>query len=105
MTKLDAVTAYLLARGVAEFGLSVFYTVFMVYLVVDLGFLPLQLVLTGTVLETVYFVCEVPTGVVADLVSRRLSVIVGYALLGVSLLATALSGSVAAILLLQAPQA
>lgn len=105
MKKLDAVTAYLLARGAAEFGLSVFYTVFMVYLVVDLGFSPLQQVLTGTVLETVYFLGEVPTGVVADLVSRRLSVIVGYSLLGISLLATALTGSVALILLLQAPQA
>lgn len=105
MRKIDAVTAYLLARGAAEFGLSVFYTVFVVYLVTDLGFLPLQMVLTGTVLEVVYFVFEVPTGVVADLVSRRLSVIVGYALLGISLLATALSGSVVLILLLQAPQA
>jgi len=103
--KLDAVTAYLLARGAAEFGLSAFYTVFMVYVVADLGFQPLQMVLVGTVLEGVYFVFEVPTGVVADLVSRRLSVIVGYGLLGISLLATALTGSVALILLLQVPQA
>ncbi|MEP6469310.1 MAG: MFS transporter [Chloroflexota bacterium] len=42
----------------------------------------LQLVLVGTVLEIAAFVFEVPTGVVADTVGRRLSVIVGTALMG-----------------------
>ena len=42
----------------------------------------LQLVLVGTALETAAFVFEVPTGVVADTVSRRLSIIVGTALMG-----------------------
>lgn len=42
----------------------------------------LQLVLVGTVLEVAAFVFEVPTGVVADTVSRRLSIIVGTALMG-----------------------
>jgi MFS transporter, DHA3 family, tetracycline resistance protein len=42
----------------------------------------LQLVLVGTALEIAAFVFEVPTGVVADTVSRRLSIIVGTALMG-----------------------
>jgi DHA3 family tetracycline resistance protein-like MFS transporter len=42
----------------------------------------LQLVLVGTVLETAAFVFEVPTGVVADTVSRRLSIIIGTVLMG-----------------------
>ena len=43
---------------------------------------PLQLTLVGTTLETVCFLCQVPTGVLADLYSRRLSVIVGVLLVG-----------------------
>ena len=43
---------------------------------------PLQLVLLGTVLELSVFIFEIPTGIVADLKSRRLSVIIGYGLIG-----------------------
>ena len=38
--------------------------------------------LVGTLLEASVFLFEVPTGVVADVYSRRLSVIIGYALIG-----------------------
>ena len=44
---------------------------------------PLQLVLVGTMLEASIFVFEIPTGVVADLVSRRVSVIIGVLLIGI----------------------
>lgn len=46
---------------------------------------PLQLVLVGTVLEATCFLFEVPTGVVADTFSRRLSVIIGVFLIGAGL--------------------
>lgn len=46
----------------------------------------LQLVLVGTTLELSAFLFEVPTGVLADTVSRRLSVIIGTALIGVGLM-------------------
>ena len=39
---------------------------------------PLQLVLMGTAMEGAVFLFEIPTGVVADTYSRRLSLIVGY---------------------------
>src|SRR6478609_6976383 len=42
------------------------------------------MVLVGTVLEATTFLFEVPTGVVADLVSRRLSVIIGFLLTGLA---------------------
>lgn len=45
----------------------------------------LQLVLVGTTLEASAFIFEVPTGVLADTVSRRLSVIIGTALIGIGL--------------------
>jgi DHA3 family tetracycline resistance protein-like MFS transporter len=46
----------------------------------------LQLILVGTTLELSALIFEVPTGVLADTVSRRLSVIVGLALAGVGFL-------------------
>jgi len=52
------------------------------YRVQSVGLDPLQLVLVGTVLETVIFVFEIPTGIVADMYSRRASVIIGYLLIG-----------------------
>ena len=55
-----------------------------VYLVSVLHFSPLQLVLMGTAMEAAVFLCEVPTGVVADTYSRRLSLIVGYLGMGLA---------------------
>jgi DHA3 family tetracycline resistance protein-like MFS transporter len=54
------------------------WVVMAVYLVQELHFSPLQLVLMGTAMEATVFVFEIPTGVVADTYSRRLSLIVGY---------------------------
>jgi DHA3 family tetracycline resistance protein-like MFS transporter len=58
------------------------WVVFDLFLVRDLRLSPLQLVLMGTVMEATIFVFEVPTGVVADTYSRRLSLIVGYTGMG-----------------------
>lgn len=61
-----------------------------VYFIRDVGMSPLDLVLTGTALELGYFLFEVPTGIVADLISRRLSVIIAMVVTGVSMLAVGL---------------
>jgi DHA3 family tetracycline resistance protein-like MFS transporter len=53
---------------------------------------PLQLVLVGTFMELTVFLFEVPTGIVADVYSRRLSTIVGVVIMG---LAIVFVGSVA----------
>lgn len=45
------------------------------------GLTPVQLVLVGTTLEVSAFVFEIPTGIVADVYSRRLSIIIGYFLM------------------------
>ncbi len=60
------------------------WVVMAVYLVRELHFSPLQLVLMGTAMEAAVFLCEVPTGVVADTYSRRLSLIIGYLGMGVA---------------------
>ncbi len=62
-----------------------------IYLVKVVGLDALQLVLIGTVLEVSAFLFEVPTGVVADVYSRRLSVIIGTILLGLGFM---LAGSI-----------
>ncbi len=55
----------------------------MVYFVTVAHLNPLQLVLVGTSMELSIFVFEIPTGVVADTISRRLSVIIGVFIIGV----------------------
>jgi MFS transporter, DHA3 family, tetracycline resistance protein len=55
-----------------------------VYLVRELDLSPLELILMGTVMEAAVFLFEVPTGVVADTYSRKLSLIVGYVGMGVA---------------------
>jgi DHA3 family tetracycline resistance protein-like MFS transporter len=58
------------------------WVVIAIYLVRTAKLDPLQLVLMGTVMEAAVFAFEVPTGVVADLVSRRLSLGIGWLLQG-----------------------
>jgi len=60
------------------------WVVMSVYLVSELDLSPLQLVLMGTAMEAAVFVFEIPTGVLADTYSRRLSLIVGYLGMGVT---------------------
>ncbi len=65
---------------------SLAFTVSSVYYVLTAHLDPLQLVLVGTALEGSVFLFETPTGIVADLYSRRLSVIIGVFLIGAGLL-------------------
>jgi MFS transporter, DHA3 family, tetracycline resistance protein len=62
------------ATGLAFGMLS---TIGAVYRVREAGLDPFELVLVGTMLEISILVFEVPTGVVADVFSRRLSVLIG----------------------------
>ncbi|WP_298466794.1 MFS transporter [uncultured Psychrobacillus sp.] len=62
------------------------FTVSLLYQVSVVKLDPLQLVLVGTVLEITVFLFEIPTGIVSDLKSRKLSVIIGYFLIGVGFL-------------------
>jgi len=73
----------------------------MVYLYTIVGLNPLQLVLVGTLLEASAFLFEVPTGVVADTYSRRLSIVIGVLLLGVSFLLLGLAHFFLLVLLTQ----
>jgi MFS transporter, DHA3 family, tetracycline resistance protein len=66
------------------------WVVMAVYLVRELHLTPLQLVLMGTAMEAAVFLFEVPTGVVADTYSRRLSLVIGYLGMGAAWVAVGL---------------
>lgn len=84
--KWDAYRIYLIEQFLFSFTLALVWTLAMVYMIRVAGLDPLQLVLVGTALEVSAFTFEVPTGVVADVYSRRLSVILGYLMLGAGFL-------------------
>ncbi len=77
---------YLLIVGAESFIGTLIFTVLAIYYVTVVKMNPLQLVLVGTVLELAILLFEVPTGVVADTFSRRLSVIIGMFVLGTAFL-------------------
>jgi DHA3 family tetracycline resistance protein-like MFS transporter len=77
-----AYRVYLIMSAVQMLALEVMFTTGIVYFVNGIGMDPLQLVLVGTVLEATAFLFEIPTGVVADVFSRRLSILLGHFALG-----------------------
>ncbi len=83
---------YLLTAAVSGTAASVVFTLSQVYRVSTVGLNALELVMVGTVMQLTIFLFEIPTGVVADVISRRLSVIIGYALMGLSLVSSGWRG-------------
>lgn len=73
---------YLFYSAATSLLFGLIFTASAVYQVTVAGLDALQLVLVGTVLELSIFLFEIPTGVVADVKSRRLSVIIGTLLIG-----------------------
>lgn len=100
--EMKPLTVYLLMRGASGLFFSTVFTLGTLYRVNIAGLNPLQLVLVGTVLESFAFVFEIPTGVVADLYSRKLSLIIGFAVIGAGFM---LEGSIPALWAILAAQA
>ncbi len=88
--RMNPLHVYLILEGVSALLIQSVVTIYVVYYAETVGLDPLQIVLLGTVFETTIFLFEIPTGIVADVYSRRLSVIVGMALTGVGLLVAGL---------------
>ena len=78
----SAYPVYLILEGGMAVFLSMIFTASSLYQVSVANLTPFQLVLVGTTLELSVLLFEVPTGVVADIYSRRLSVIIGVVLIG-----------------------
>jgi len=79
---MGAYPLYLVMEGATALLMTMIFTASSIYQVSRVGLNALQLVLVGTTLEVSAFLFEVPTGVVADVYSRRLSVITGMFLIG-----------------------
>ena len=77
--------------GLGSFCNGLIFISLAAYYVRTIGMNPLQLVLVGTALEATVFLFEVPTGIVADLYSRRLSVLIGGILTGICYVLTGLA--------------
>ncbi|HLE74376.1 MAG TPA: MFS transporter [Anaerolineales bacterium] len=85
MKKLNAPPVYLLAMFIAGLTTKLVFTTHIIYRVQLVGMDALQLVLAGTALEIAVFLFEVPTGIVADIYSRRLSTLLGFFITGIAL--------------------
>jgi len=80
---LNPSTLYVALNFLGALTFSLIFTVNQIYFVTTVGMSPLQLVLMGTILEASIFLFEIPTGIVADVKSRKLSIIVGYFVMGI----------------------
>lgn len=78
----NPIPVYLVLIAAQAVCFSLFFTIQLIYQVTVIGLDPFQMVLVGVVLEVTCFVFEVPTGVVADVFSRRLSILIGLVLIG-----------------------
>ncbi|GAA3127166.1 MFS family permease [Kribbella aluminosa] len=72
-----------------------------VYLVVDTGLSPAELVLVDSVQSAFALLLEVPAGVIADTISREWSLVISQVLMGTAMLATGLFTSFPALLATQ----
>ena len=91
VNKLSAYKTYLLFSAITAMCFSLVATVMIVYHIEIVHLNPLQLILVGTTLELACFIFEIPTGIVADVYSRKLSIIIGGVLTGVGFI---LEGSI-----------
>jgi len=83
LREADATSTFYVLTAVAALAFALCFTLNLVFQYRVVGLDPFQMVLVGTVLEATCFLFEVPTGLVADLHSRRVSVIIGFFLIGV----------------------
>jgi DHA3 family tetracycline resistance protein-like MFS transporter len=102
MRTRDARVVYLVLESATALLQATVWTTAAVYFISDAHLGPLQLVLLGTAMELSILVFEIPTGVVADAVSRRRSVLIGTTLIGVAFVLTGLLPSFPALLGAQA---
>ena len=82
-------------RGILHRG---YWLVTSLYLVLDAGLSASQLVFIGVAQGAVSLLFEIPTGVVADTISRKWSLVIFHILVGVSMVLTGLVTSFPALL-------
>ena len=101
MFRVEASKVYYFIEFTSSAFFSMMFVVISLYEATVAGLTPMQLVLVGTTLEVSAFLFEIPTGVVADVFSRRLSIIIGYLMMGAGFLVEGLFPSFLPILFAQ----
>lgn len=81
---------------------SSYWTLLFVRVVVDVGLEPFHLLMLGTTKEVTILLTEIPTGVVADIRSRRLSVILSFLICGLAIVGAGVADTFIALVLTQA---
>ncbi len=79
----SASSVYIFMSGATSLFYAIMLPIELVYLVKGVGFSPLQLVLIGTLRQTIGFLLQAPTGILADMYSRRLTIVLGILLVGI----------------------
>jgi len=88
MKKLQPTTAFYVFNAFGAFNSGLILTPLYVYYVRTLMITPLELSLISAVHMITHVLFELPTGIVADLYSRKLSVLIGSVLIGVCYVVT-----------------
>ncbi|MEM9464650.1 MAG: MFS transporter [Actinomycetota bacterium] len=97
----DALRIFLRSGFVWQLCWSSYWTLLFLRVVVDVGLDPLELLLLGTVKEITILVSEIPTGVVADIRSRRQSVIIAFVVCGGAAIGAGLADTFATLVITQ----
>lgn len=82
----QALRVYYLFRIIAPFVFAMWLTVAMLYFTTVITTDPLQLAFLGVVLEMATLLFEIPTGIIADVYSRKWSIVIGYVIWGIGFL-------------------
>lgn len=77
---------YIIQVGILNLAMTMMMTSAIVYRIDLANLEPYQLILLGTALEIAVIFFEIPTGLVADKYSRKLSVVIGYFIIGLGFL-------------------
>ncbi len=90
MLRTDVAGIFLRWSSVRALCFRGYWIVTSLYLVVVADLSAFQLVFLGTAMELTVLVSEVPTGVMADTISRKWSIVISHGLMGVGMLTTGL---------------
>jgi MFS transporter, DHA3 family, tetracycline resistance protein len=80
--RMDAQRVYYILEGASALFLQLTITIYIVFYSTTAGLDLFQIMLAASVFEATIFLFEIPTGILADVYSRRLSIIIGVAMIG-----------------------
>ena len=74
---------YKILRFIFALATTAVFTINLLYQIEVANLVPWQMIIIGTCLEVTVFLFEIPTGIIADKFSRKISVVIGFFLIGV----------------------